>query len=116
VLLGNGVDIIEIERLTTAIERWGDHFLKHVFCDEEIEYAHQHKNAIHHFAGRFAAKEAILKAFGDNAHIGWKDIKIMNDKFGRPFCVYNDKKFKHQIFVSISHTHNYAVASAIITA
>jgi len=114
-ILGIGVDIIEIERIQKAIDRWDDNFLEHIFCDEEIEYARKHKNPTQHFAGRFAAKEAILKAIGDNAHVQWKDIKILNDKFGRPYCVYSDKKFKHRILVSISHTHNYAVASATIT-
>lgn len=114
-ILGNGIDIIEIERVEKAIERWGDHFLNHLFCAEEIKYAQRHKNPMQHYAGRFAAKEAILKAIGDNAHVRWKDMKILNDQHGRPFCVYSDKKFKHQILLSISHTENYAVASAIIT-
>jgi holo-[acyl-carrier protein] synthase len=115
-ILGIGTDIIEISRIEQAVERWGDHFLRHVFCDEEIDYARRHKNPTQHFAGRFAAKEAILKAIGDNAHITWKDMKIMNDRNGRPYCIYSDKKFRQRILLSISHTENYAVASAIIAA
>ena len=114
-ILGIGTDIIEIERIEKALSRWGDHFLQHVFCDEEIAYARRHKNQTQHLAGRFAAKESILKAIGDNAHVNWKDMKIMNDRHGRPYCVYSDKKFRHKIFVSISHTKNYAVANAVIT-
>ncbi len=114
-ILGSGIDIIEIERVEKAVGRWGDHFLDHLFCPEEIDYARKHKNPMHHFAGRFAAKEAILKAIGDNAHVNWKDMKILNDKHGRPYCVYSDKTFKHKILLSISHTENYAVASALIT-
>lgn len=114
-ILGIGVDIIEVSRIEQAIERWGDHFLKHVFCDEEIEYARKHKFPSQHFAARFAAKEAILKAIGDNAHVSWKDMKIINDQHGRPVCVYADKKFKKKILISISHTKRYAVANAIIT-
>ncbi len=113
---GTGIDIIEIERIQKAIDRWGDTFLHHVFTDEEIDYAQQHKFPTQHFAARFAAKEAVLKAFGKNSHIGWKDIKILNDEDGKPFCIYKqDRKFKNKILISISHTHIYAVASALIT-
>ncbi|MFA5089090.1 MAG: holo-ACP synthase [Candidatus Omnitrophota bacterium] len=114
-ILGTGIDIIEIDRIDTAITRWGDNFLKHVFTDEEIHYAQNKHFPMQHFAARFAAKEAVLKAFGENSHINWKDIKILNDKNGKPTCTFRDKKFKHKILISISHTKNYAVASAIIT-
>ncbi len=114
-ILGSGIDIIEVERIKQAVKRWGNSFLRHVFTDEEIDYANQHRFPYQHFAARFAAKEAVLKAFGDNAHISWKDIRIMNDKFGKPVCIYKDKKFKKEILISIAHTENYAVASAIIT-
>ena len=114
-IYGTGIDIIEIERIQQAIDRWGEHFLHHVFTEEEIAYARRHKFPIQHFAARFAAKEAVLKAFGKNSHISWKDIKIKNDKDGKPTCTYTDKKFKKKILISISHTHIYAVASAIIT-
>lgn len=114
-IFGTGIDIIEIDRIEKAVKRWGDSFLNHVFVKEEIAYAKGNKFPAQHLAGRFAAKEAIVKAFGDNAHISWKDIKITNDKHGRPVCAYKDKKFKHKILISISHTKKYAVASAIIT-
>lgn len=112
---GTGIDIIEVERINQAIERWGDHFLQHVFTEEEIAYAKRYRYPSQHFAGRFAAKEAVLKAFGKNSHINWKDISILNNEDGKPVCCYRDKNFKKQIFLSISHTPNYAVASAIIT-
>ncbi|MCK5580037.1 MAG: holo-ACP synthase [Candidatus Omnitrophica bacterium] len=114
-ILGTGIDIIEVERIKNAIDRWGEHFLNHVFCDEEIAYAKKHKYPHQHFAARFAAKEAILKAIGDNAHVSWKDMKILNDKNGKPYCVYSDKNFKNKIHLSISHTHDHATANAIIT-
>ena len=114
-ILGTGIDLIEIGRIKKAIERWGDHFLDHVFCKEEIDYARKQKNPFQHFAARFAAKEAVLKAIGDNAHVNWKDIKILNVETGKPVCISNEAKFKNKILISISHTDNYAVASAIIT-
>ena len=112
---GCGIDIIEVERIATSIKRWGKGFLNHVFTKEEIAYAQKHRYPNQHFAARFAAKEAVLKALGDNAHVHWKDIQITNDKYGRPICIYKDKGFKNKILISISHTKNYAVASAIIT-
>lgn len=114
-IIGTGVDIIEVARVEKTIARWGDHFLKRVFCPEEIAYCRRHKHPAQHFAARFAAKEAVLKAFGDNGHIGWKDIVITNNAHGQPVCTYSDKKFNQKILISLSHTENYAVASATIT-
>jgi len=114
-VLGTGIDIIEIVRIEKAIERWGDSFLHHVFHEEEIAYAQKFKNPAQHYAARFAAKEAVFKAIGDNPKITWKDFKIINNEHGQPFCLFNDKKFKHKILISISHSDHYAVASAIIT-
>jgi len=114
-ILGVGVDIIEINRIQKAIARWGDHFLRHVFCDEEIQYSKSHKHPAQHFAVRFAAKEAVYKAIPDNKRIGWKDIRIFNDENGQPQCIVNKGQFKDKILISLSHSHNYAVANAIIT-
>ena len=114
-ILGSGIDIIEVDRIAKAIKTWGDDFLNHVFTEAEIAYAKKRRFPYQHFAARFAAKEAVLKAIGDNAHVYWKDIQISNDRHGRPVCVYKNKKFKNKIIISISHTENYAVASAIIT-
>ncbi len=112
---GTGIDIVEVQRIAQAIARWGDHFLNHVFTEEEIAYSKGRRYPSQHFAGRFAAKEAVLKAFGKNSHINWKDISITSNEDGKPICRYKDKNFKKQILISISHTSNYAVASAIIT-
>ena len=114
-ILGTGIDIIEVERIAQSIKKWGDNFLNHVFTPNEIAYAKKNRHPSQHFAARFAAKEAVLKAIGDNSHVNWKDIEISHNKHGRPICVYKDKKFKHKILISVSHTKNYAVASAIIT-
>jgi holo-[acyl-carrier protein] synthase len=111
---GTGIDIIEIERIKKAIDRWGDHFVEHVFNAEEIAYARKHKNSYQHFAGRFAAKEAVFKAVGDQS-MGWKDLTITNDKDGKPSCHYRAPGFNKKIFLSISHSKDYAVASAIVT-
>ena len=114
-IIGIGIDIIEIGRIQKAIDRWGEDFLRHIFNKEEIEYAQKRKFPTQHYAARFAAKEAIYKAFGDYKTLGWKDMTILNDKHGQPYCRLKDKKIKNKIFLSISHTKNYAVANATIT-
>ena len=113
-IIGIGVDIIEISRVQEAVDRWGSHFLKHIFHPAEIEYAARHKFPFPHYAVRFAAKEAVFKALG-NPKISWKDLTIVNGKDGRPFCRVNPKKSKYKIHLSLSHSRNYAVASALIT-
>jgi len=112
-ILGTGIDIIEIERIQKAIDRWGEHFLKHVFTDKEITHVQKYKFPAQHYAVRFAAKEAVYKAMSDK-YIGWKDIEILNDGDGKPYCIYHKNDFKHHILISLSHSQNYAVANAII--
>jgi holo-[acyl-carrier protein] synthase len=112
-ILGTGIDIIEIDRIQRAVERWGDGFLKHVFTPAEIEYAKKFKFPYQHYAGRFAAKEAIFKAMGI-PHLSWHDVTIVNDDSGKPVCHYNSTNFKHRLLISISHGRDYAVASAIV--
>lgn len=114
-ILGIGIDIIEINRIEKIINRWGDNFLNHVFNTEEIEYSRKFINPAQHFAARFAAKEAIYKALKNQINVTWKDITILNDAAGRPYCKLNDKTFNDKILISLSHSDNYAVANAIIT-
>jgi holo-[acyl-carrier protein] synthase len=115
-IYGVGIDIIEVERIAGAVKRWGGHFLNHVYCPEEIVYAQSHQFPAPHFAGRFAAKEAIIKAIGGLAQIKtWKDIKILNDSAGKPYCLLTDPGFDKQILLSISHTKIYAIANAVVT-
>jgi len=114
-IIGTGIDIIEVDRIQKSIDNGGEEFIKRIFNDEEIEYANKHKYPTQHYAARFAAKEAIYKAFGDKTSLSWKDMTILNDKHGKPYCRLNKPEIKNKIFLSISHTKNYAVAHAIIT-
>ena len=114
-IVDTGIDIIEVDRINKAVQRWGKAFLGHVFTQEEIDYAQSHRYPAQHFAARFAAKEAVLKALGKNSHVSWKDICIKNDADGKPLCLYRADGFTGKIHISISHTQNYAAASAIIT-
>lgn len=108
---GIGIDIVEIVRLRRSIDKWGDDFLNRVFTKREIEYSMQKRFPYQHLAARFAAKEAIIKAFGNNP-VTFKQIEIFNDKFGKPSCKIRNKK--NHIHLSIAHTDKYAIATAII--
>jgi holo-[acyl-carrier protein] synthase len=114
-IIGTGVDITEVTRLRKAVEKWGADFLNRVFTPEELENAKTKGSLYQHLAGRFAAKEAVFKAFGDT-RLNWKDVEILNDKDGKPCCVIlNSRGRKVNVHISISHVKNYAVANAIIT-
>jgi holo-[acyl-carrier protein] synthase len=114
-ILGTGVDITEVSRLRKAVEKWGESFLSRIFTDEEIENAKKRLSLYQHLAGRFAAKEAVFKALGD-AGLNWKDVQILNDREGKPYCkILNGRARKVDIYISISHVKNYAVANAVIT-
>jgi holo-[acyl-carrier protein] synthase len=95
------------------VERWGDVFLNHIFTPAEIEYAKEFKFPYQYYAGRFAVKEAIFKAMG-NPDLSWHDLTIINDTNGKPVCRFANIDFKHRLLISISHSRDYAVASAIV--
>ncbi len=124
-IVGNGIDIIEVERIRAAKNRWHNRFLKKVFTDKELDYANNKKSSAEHLAARFAIKEALIKALSENGrkHLGrWKDIEVKNDASGRPYIMLygNFKRIKEQrkikeIIISVSHTHTFAVASVILS-
>lgn len=114
-IIGTGVDITEVRRLRQAVEKWGESFLQRVFTQEELKNAKTRGSWYQHLAGRFAGKEAVFKALGDK-DLNWKDVQILNDKEGKPYCVIlNGRGKKIEVHISISHVKNYAVASATIT-
>ena len=113
-IIGTGVDITEVKRLRQAVEKWGNGFLNRVFTTEELENAKSRGSLYQHLAGRFAAKEAVFKALGDQG-LTWRDVQILNDEEGKPYCqILNGRGKKIDIHISISHVKNYAVASAVI--
>jgi holo-[acyl-carrier protein] synthase len=114
-IIGTGVDITEVRRIRQAVEKWGDDFLERVFTKIELKNALTRVSFYQHLAGRFAAKEAIFKAAGDNK-LSWQDIQIHNDGQGKPICQFLNGKGKDIcVNISISHVKTYAVASAVIT-
>src|SRR5207237_7617066 len=88
-VLGVGVDIIETERIERSLQRFGERFLHRVFTDGEIAYCQSMKYPARHFAARFAAKEAVSKAFGTGIGkaMGWRDIDVRKKPSGEPFVV-----------------------------
>lgn len=116
-----GTDIIEVDRVRTSIENVGERFLKKVFTDNEIRYCESKKTQKYqHYAGRFAAKEAVFKAISrqleDKYSVCWKDIEVENDSQGRPSVnLFNvDMKKIENIDISISHCKSYATANVVV--
>lgn len=117
-----GTDIIEISRIQKSIERTGNRFLEIVYTPAEIEYCESKKNAKYsHYAGRFAAKEAIYKAVSrllkERFAISWQNAQVINDENGNPhveFLNIDIPEIKN-IDISISHCKEYAVATVTIT-
>lgn len=118
-ILGLGNDIIEIERIKEAFFHHRERFLSRLFTEKERAYCQRFHDPFPHFSGRYAAKEAIVKALGSGfgPHIGWQDIEILADPSGRPLVYFsrNVSSLFHSpnVIVSISHCKNYATAVAI---
>ncbi len=116
---GIGTDIIEIDRVRKSIERHGQHFLNRLFSQREQDYCYKFKDPVPHFAGRFAAKEAIVKALGTGfgAQMSWLDIEVIQDEHGKPIVHLTQEALKvsaeKAILVSISHCEAYATATAL---
>lgn len=116
-----GTDIIEISRIQKSIEKSGDTFLNLIYTPEEIKYCESKKQAkYYHYAGRFAAKEAIYKAVSsllkDKYEISWKNAQVINDENGKPHVEFLGIEFKQikDINISISHCKEYATANVVI--
>ena len=116
---GLGSDIVEIERIRTSLDRHGLHFLDRLFTQQEQDYCYRFKDPAPHFAGRFAAKEAIAKALGTGfgAELSWHDIEILNDSLGKPEVhlspAIQQKYSRPTILITISHSRDYAMAVAL---
>ena len=122
-LIGHGIDIVETKRIAESMERFGDRFLNRIFTEGEVAYARSMKYPHLHLAARFAAKEAISKAFGTGIgrELGWRDLEICRETNGAPRVqlhghaqVYAESRGVLTIHISLSHTTDYAAASAVI--
>jgi len=122
-ILGTGIDIIEVARIASSYEKFGDRFVNRILLPDEIAYCRSHKNPAPFLAARFAAKEAISKAFGTGigAALGWQDMEIRRKESGEPFVILHGKgkelftsRGAKRLLISLSHTQNYAAATAVL--
>ena len=124
-VLGIGVDLVENARIQHSLERFGERFLHRVFTAGEIEYSQSMKFPARHLAARFAAKEAVSKAFGTGIGkaMGWRNIDIRKKKSGEPFLVFSGsaqelatKRGVTSALITLSHTDHHAVACVVLEA
>lgn len=124
-IVAHGIDLVDCPRIEQMIRKHGDRFVKRVFTDAEQAYAKSNKNEIEKLAGRFAAKEAILKLIGTGwrGKIAWTDIEVINSATGQPEVIIigevrriADELGIDHISISITHTANFAIASAVALA
>ena len=122
-ILGVGIDIIEVARIHASYERFGERFLKRILHPNEIAYCLSHKMPAPFLAARFAAKEAISKAFGTGigAELGWQDMEVGRKQSGEPFVILHEgaQKLLQQrgariVLISLSHTQAHAAAVAVL--
>ena len=122
-ILGTGIDLVEVARIAASYEKYGEVFVNRVLLPDELAYCLAHKNPAPYLAVRFAAKEAVVKAFGTGigAEIGWQDIEIRRRESGAPYVVLHGKSRElftargaQQLHISLTHTENYAAATAIL--
>lgn len=124
-IVAHGIDLVDCPRIAEMVERHGGRFINRVFTEAEQAYAKSTKNEIEKLAGRFAAKEAILKLMGTGwrGKIAWTDIEVVNNAMGQPQVTLAgevkqiaEKLGINHVSVSITHTANFAIASAVALA
>ncbi len=121
-IVAHGIDLVDCPRIEEMIKRHGERFIDRIFTGAEQAYAEANKDRIEKLAGRFAAKEAVLKLMGTGwrGQIAWTDIEVINNPAGQPEVTLSGEVKKlaeklgiEHISVSITHTANFAIASAV---
>jgi holo-[acyl-carrier protein] synthase len=121
-IVGMGIDIAEVQRIGAVIESQKERFLRRVFTPDEVAYCEQFKNRYERYAGRFAAKEAAMKALGTGWSRGvrWVDLEVVRERGGRPTLALKGEAKKiaealgvKNVAVSITHTAEQAIAQVI---
>ena len=122
-ILGTGIDIIEVARIEASFEKFGERFLQRILRPAEIAYCLSHKRPGPFLAARFSAKEAISKAFGTGigAQLGWQDMEVGRKGSGEPFVILHEngqtllqQRGGRIVHLSLSHTDQHASAVAIL--
>jgi holo-[acyl-carrier protein] synthase len=122
-IVGVGIDLVEVQRIENAWKRFGDRFVNRILLPDEIAYCVSHKNPGPFLAARFAAKEAISKAFGTGIgpSLGWHDMEVRHKESGAPYVALHGKGQQlfadhkaNQIHLSLTHTATNAAAVAVL--
>jgi holo-[acyl-carrier protein] synthase len=122
-IIGIGIDLVDCARIENSIERFGDRFLQRVFTEGEIAYSQSMKFPARHLAARFAAKEALSKAFGTGIgkSMGWRDLDVQKKASGEPFVVMRggakqkaNERGVEKVWISLSHTETSGMATIIL--
>ena len=122
-VIGIGVDLVEVARIEHSLERFGERFLRRVFTEGEISYSTSMKFAARHLAARFAAKEAVSKAFGTGIGkaMGWRDIDVRKKESGEPYLVFEGgarqlakERGIKEALITLSHTDHHAMAMIVL--
>lgn len=123
-IVGIGLDLVKIERIRTLAERWRERFLERLYTEAERRYCFERASPYASLAGRFAAKEAVLKAIGTgwSAGVSWQDIQVLNDGSGKPVAQVQGRAGAllqeagvTDIHISLSHDADYAIAQVVLT-
>ena len=124
-IIAHGIDLVDCPRIEEMIDRHGKHFLDRVFTEAEQSYAINARVRVETLAGRFAAKEAVLKLLGTGwrGKIAWTDIEVLGNPLGQPIVTLSgevkriaDEMGIGVVSLSISHTANFVMASAVAVA
>lgn len=122
-IVGSGVDVIEIARIEEVLGRYGDRFCQRIYLPGEILYCRSKRNGAESFAARFAAKEAAAKALGTGIHFGvsWRDIEVVRAASGRPTLVFHgraaaiaQKLGVRNAAISLTHSRTEALAQVLL--
>jgi holo-[acyl-carrier protein] synthase len=122
-ILGTGIDLCEVPRMQTLVQAPAEDFVAHVFLPGEIAYCQTKRHPAEHFAARFAAKEAVVKALADTGGKGsfWLDIEIRNEQDGRPAVTLHGRALEmadalgvRRVLVSLTHTREMAAATVVL--
>ena len=113
-----GVDIVELDRLEAAVQRWGARFLNRVYTDREVAFC---RGRVPELAVRFAAKEAVMKALGTGVRgVSWREIEVLPMRGGKPLVFLHGRARRRAEFlgledfaISLSHSRDFAVASVV---
>ena len=122
-ITGIGVDLVKITRMREVIERWQDRFLRRVFTEQEIAYCRARRDPVPHFAARFAAKEAGLKALGTGLRLGvsWRELEVRRERGQAPVLVLHGRSQElgrsrggNRMLLALTHEGEYALAQAML--